>query len=72
VIVLAALAAHEHAMAEARERGDLRDVHGRQYPVPEGDFMRWEAEQREIRRRKAREFLQSRMGARQIAESAFA
>ena len=58
-------------MAEARARGDIRNVLGWQYPVPEGDFMRYEAEQREIRRRKAREFLQSRMGARQAAEAAF-
>lgn len=36
--------AHLHAMADARQRGALRSVAGRQYPVPLGEFMRWQAE----------------------------
>lgn len=71
MIVLPALEAHLHAMAEARQRGDLHTVRGHQYPVPEGAFMRWEAERRELRRKRAASFLKT-ISPRYEAERAFA
>lgn len=66
------LSAHLEFMAQARALGVLRTVHGHAYPLPVGELQRWQAEQAELRRKKARAFLQSRMAARSIAERAFA
>lgn len=51
--------AHIEVMAEMRANGALRTIHGRQYPVPMGEFMRWEAEQAVLAVRKRR-----KLGAR--------
>jgi hypothetical protein len=70
--VTAALAAHIEAMTHARAHGELRTIHGHRYPVSAGELQGWLREQAERNRAKIRAYLQSKAGARHVAERAFA
>lgn len=69
--MIEALAAHESFMAEARERGEIRTVQGRAYPVSQADLLRWQQQQKAARAEQVKRFLRTRFGRRLAAEKAF-
>lgn len=66
-----ALAAHIEAMAQARELGDLRTVHGHAYPVSPEELQRWQAQKNKARAEQVKRFMHTRFGRRLVAERAF-